>query len=67
VAKGKTNNKSKASPGVAMQEWDPTPYVRPPIIDTTVGYGLACALISAASKGAPAPVQKAAKTLHQAT
>jgi hypothetical protein len=48
-------------------EFDPTPYVRPPIFDVPSGVALAIALLSAAPKPAPAHVKSAAKKVHTDT
>ena len=48
-------------------EFDPTPYVRPPIVDVPSGVALGIALLSAAPKPAPAHVEAAAKKVHAET
>lgn len=48
-------------------EFDPTPYVRPPVFDVPSGVALGIALLSALPKGAPDNVKKAAKKVHKDT
>jgi hypothetical protein len=48
-------------------EFDPTPYVRPPIVDVPSGVALGIALLSAAPKPAPPHVKSAAKKVHAET
>ena len=48
-------------------DFDPTPYVRPPVIDVASGVALGVALLSALPKDAPEGVRKVAKKLRTAT
>jgi hypothetical protein len=48
-------------------EFDPIPYVRPPILDVASGVALGVALLSAAPKGAPEGVRKAARKVRKET
>lgn len=48
-------------------DFDPTPYVRPPVLDVASGVALGVALLSAMPKDAPEGVRKAAKKLRSAT
>lgn len=48
-------------------EFDPTPYVRPPIFDVASGVALGIALLSAAPKPAPDHVKKAAQKVRKET
>jgi hypothetical protein len=53
--------------GTMSDDFDPTPYVRPPQCDVASGFALGVALLSAVPKGAPENVRKAAKKLRTAT
>jgi len=48
-------------------DFDPTPYVRPPQCDVASGVALGVALLTAVPEGAPENVRKAAKKLRAAT
>lgn len=48
-------------------DFDPTPYVRPPQYDVASGFALGVSLLSAVPEGAPENVRKAAKKLRVAT
>lgn len=45
-------------------DFDPTPYVRPPVFDVPSGVALGIALLSAAPRPAPVNVKSAAKRVH---
>lgn len=49
------------------EDFDPTPYVRPPILDVASGVALGVALISAMPKPAPANVHSAATKVRKDT
>lgn len=48
-------------------DFDPTPYVRPPVLDVASGVALGVALLHALPKEAPDGVRKAARRLRQTT
>jgi hypothetical protein len=48
-------------------DFDPTPYVRPPIIDVPTGVALATSLLSAVPKNPPDSMRKAAQKVRKAT
>lgn len=48
-------------------EFDASPYVRPPILDVASGVALGIALLSAAPKPAPETIKKAAQKVHKET
>jgi hypothetical protein len=48
-------------------DFDPTPYVRPPQYDVASGFALGVSLLAGVPKGAPENVRKAAKKLRAAT
>jgi hypothetical protein len=48
-------------------DFDPTPYVRPPVLDVASGVALGVALLTALPKEAPENVRRAAKKLRSAT
>jgi len=48
-------------------DFDPTPYVRPPLLDVASGVALATSLLHAVPKDAPKPMRKAAQKVRKTT